>query len=318
MPRRIPTNVWLQEKFQRLNEMTKVILQDHEGQYGEPEYGFWSLKKEIALMYWIWPFLTIASFHFESFYYLDLFAGSGLMKANDHFMVGSPLVAVASTLPDKQFSEYICLEIDRTRAEVLKKRAQTASKAFDTPLPKVFNVDCNKELPRILKRTCKGNKTCFLAFLDPENIKDLRWKTIQNILTIGKGDIIVTFPTQGIIRNLELAKDNPKLGELFLTFFGDEEWRNITAEADAIIDYYKSKFSQADGFIRAVDNVVVRDDLNHRLYDLIFATGSRGMHNAMQDLKTRLRKIKTKDIRNIHQVIAESQSQLTDFPGYPK
>jgi len=43
------------------------------------------------------------------------------------------------------------------------------------------------------------------------------------------------------------------------------------------------------------------------------ATGSSGMRNVMQDMKNRLNRIKTKDIRAIHEVIVESQTQLTDF-----
>ena len=313
MPRRIPTDAWLQEKFQRLNEMTETILQTSKGQYTEPEYGFWSLKKEIALMYWIWPFLTIASSYFESFYYIDLFAGSGLMKANEHFFVGSPIVAIASTLPEKQFDEYICFEIDPSRSKTLERRAKLASKIFDTPLPKVFNLDCNEELPRILNDICKKKNTCFLAFVDPENIKDLQWKTISQLLTFSKGDMLLTFPTQGIIRNFQMAKCNAKLGELFTVFFGDEEWKNIASSSDSIVEYYKGKLSRTNGLRRSVDSLPVMDELNHRLYDLIFATGSSGMRNVMQDMKNRLNRIKTKDIRAIHEVIVESQTQLTDF-----
>lgn len=313
MPRRIPTDIWLQEKFHRLNEMTKTILQNYPGQYSEPKYGFWSLKKEIALMYWIWPFLTIASVHFKSFYYIDLFAGSGLMRANDHYFVGSPLVAIASTLPNKQFNEYVCLEIDSSRSETLERRVKIASEVFGTPLPRVFNVDCNKELPTILDDICKKRETCFLAFVDPEKIRDLQWKTVYGILAHSRGDMILTFPTQGIIRNFQMAKRDSKLGKLFSTFFGNDEWKDITPNSDSIVEYYKRKISRINGLTRSVDSLQVRDELNHRLYDLIFATGSKGMHNVMQDLKIRLDKIKTKDIRAIYQVIADSQTQLTNF-----
>jgi len=313
MSRRIPTGVWLQEKFQRLNETTEIMLQDDKEQYGEPEYGFWSLKKEIALMYWIWPFLTIASAHFKSFYYIDLFAGSGLMKANEYYFVGSPIVALASTLPDKQFHEYICIEIDPFRSETLKKRAKIASRIFSTPLPKVFNFDCNEKLPGILNDFCPKGETCFLAFIDPEKIKDLKWETVYRLLIHSKGDLIITFPTQGIIRNFQMAKQNEKLGSLFSAFFGDDKWKNVAASADIIVDYYKRKISQTGSMRRSVDSFTVRDESNRRLYDLIFATGSRGMANVMRDLKIRLDRIKTKDIRAINQVIAESQTQITNF-----
>jgi hypothetical protein len=46
---------------------------------------------------------------------------------------------------------------------------------------------------------------------------------------------------------------------------------------------------------------------------LIFATGSTGMSNVIKDLKKHLDAIKTKDIRQINDVIAGPQSQLTNF-----
>ena len=313
MPKKIPTGTWLKNKFQRLSELTETILQDDERHYSEPKYGFWSLKKEIALMYWIWPFLTIASVHFKSFYYIDLFAGPGLMKANDHYFVGSPIVAIGSTLPDKQFGEYVCFEIDHLRSETLKRRTKIASKSFGTSLPKVFNVDCNEELLAILDDVCPKGNICFLAFVDPENVKDLQWKTVHELLAYSRGDMILTFPTQGIIRNFKVAKRNQKMGELFSVFFGDNEWRDVEPSADSIIEYYKIKISQTNGLRRLVDSLQVRDESNRRLYDLVFATGSTGMRNVMQDMKRRLNRIKTKDIRAIHEVIAESQTQLTNF-----
>jgi three-Cys-motif partner protein len=310
MPPKIPTGDWLQSKFGRLLEMTEVVSKECPGQYSEPKYGFWSLKKEIALMYWIWPFLQIASQYFDSFYYIDLFAGSGLMKANSDYFVGSPIVAVGSTLPDKKFSEYICFETDSSRKEALEKRAKIASKHFGTCSPRVFGVDCNKELTRILNEFCRNENACYLAFIDPEGISDLKWDTLHSLLVHGKGDLILNFPTLGIIRNFNQSKSESAL----TAFFGDIRWKNVVPNPDNLIEYYKSKISAVKGFGTRVDNLPVTDELRHRLYDLIFATGSRGMSNVIRDLKKHLDKIQTKDLRQIHEVMgAGTQSQLTRF-----
>jgi len=309
MPERIPTSEWLLGKFGRLVEMTNIVSKECQGQYSEPEYGFWSLKKEIALMYWIWPFLQIASQHFDSFYYIDLFAGSGLMKANSDYFVGSPIVAVGSTLPDKRFNEYICLEINKSRKDALERRTRIAAEHFETCSPKVIEADCNKELAHILGEYCPKGKTCYLAFVDPEGISDLKWNTLHMLLVHGKGDIILNFPTSGLIRNFNQTKSE----RVFTDFFGETEWKNVAPTPDSLVEYYKSKIAVTDGFRRTVDNLPVLDESNHRLYDLIFATGSTGMSNVMSDMKRRLDRIKTKDFRQIHKVIAGSQSQLTGF-----
>jgi len=289
--------------------MTTIVTEQCQGEITEPEYGFWSLKKEIALMYWVWPFLQIASQYFSSFYYIDLFAGSGLMKAGPHFFVGSPLVAVCSTLPDKKFNQYICFEIDKSRKNALEKRASIVADHFETCCPKVFNVDCNEELERVLKEFCPSEESCYLAFIDPQRIKDLKWRTLHTLLTHGKGDIILNFPTSGIMRNLNIAKSKKALAD----FFGDDSWCEVNPNTDNIINYYMKKIEYVDGYRRTVDNLSVTNESNSRLYDLIFATGSRGMKNVVVDMKSRLEKIKTKDFRAIQQVLAGPQTQLTGF-----
>ena len=90
-------------------------------------------------------------------------------------------------------------------------------------------------------------------------------KTISQLLAFSKGDVLLTFPTQGIIRNFHMAKCNVKLGELFTVFFGDEEWKNIASNSDSIVEYYKGKLSRTNGLRRSVDSLPVMDELNHRL-----------------------------------------------------
>lgn len=307
MPKRsrIPTGEWLLEKSKRILEMTEIVSEQCPGQIIEPEYGFWSLKKEIALMYLIWPFLQIASKYFKSFYYIDLFAGSGLVKADSIFFAGSPLVAICSTLPDKKFDQFICFEVNEERKSALEKRSSIAAQRYETCCPKIFNSDCNQKLEHILEEFCPSDRNCYLAFIDPEGI-DLKWTTLQKLLVHGKGDIILNFPTSGIIRNANIDWSERALTD----FFGDDSWCEINPNSDDLIKHYMNKIA---GYRKVVDNMPVVDELNHRLYDLIFATDSKGMNNVLADLKAKLERIKTKDIRNILQVIAGPQQQLTGY-----
>src|SRR3990170_3344067 len=238
MPK-IPTDKWLQSKLDRLIALRDLVSKECPSQYSEPDYGFWSIKKEIALMYWIWPFLQIASKYFDSFYYIDLFAGSGLMKADEILFVGSPIVAIGSTLPDKKFSQYICLESDEYRELALEKRAAVACKHFGTCGAKIFQYDCNIELDKVLRDCCSSEKTCFLAFVDPQKITDLKWTTLHRLLTYGKGDVILNFPTMPVIRNLRV----PEAESALTYFFGDDLWRQVEPNAEAILKYFKHKIS---------------------------------------------------------------------------
>jgi len=308
--RKKPTGLWLQEKLERILEMTEIVCKEYPGEFIEPEYGFWSLKKEIALMYWIWPFLQIASKYFKSYYYIDLFAGSGLVKADSSYFVGSPLVAICSTLSDKKFAQFICFELDNDRKNSLEKRAAIAAEQYETCCPKIFNSDCNQNIKQVLEDCCPSYKSCFLAFIDPQGISDLKWITVEQLLKHGKGDFILNFPTSGINRNLNIERSKNTLTE----FFGDNLWCEKT-NSDDLIKHYMNKIAS---YGKTVDNVPVKDQYNHRLYDLIFATGSSGMNNVMIDLKAILEKIKTKDFRNVFEVLAGPQQQLTYFQSTQK
>jgi hypothetical protein len=72
-----------------------------------------------------------------------------------------------------------------------------------------------------------------------------------------------------------------------------------------------NKIAEIPGHRRVVTNLPVLDESNHRLFDLIFATGSVGMKNVTSDLKNKLGKIKTKNFREINEVMAGPQKQLT-------
>jgi hypothetical protein len=80
--------------------------------------------------------------------------------------------------------------------------------------------------------------------------------------------------------------------------------------ADNFLAHFKRRISV---YRSEVDSLEVKDDKNHRLFDLVFATNSRGMKNALNDLKKRLDAIHTKDIKGLYSVVAEGQMQLKDY-----
>lgn len=260
-------------------------------------------------MYWAYPFQIIASKYFKSFYYLDLFAGSGLMKAEKFFFVGSPIVAVNSTLKDRGFSKYVCVELDQIRKTVLEKRMEKVCNHFETCNPNVLQADCNKEIDTVLKECGHTDNTCFLAFIDPQKYTDLKLKTLERLMKHGKGDIILNFPTMSITRNLGIADCIPSLSE----FIGDEQWTHLTmVNIDNVLEHFKRNIRQ---YRSEVESLEVRDEMNHRLFDLVFATNSQGMKNVVDDLKKKLDAIHTKDIKGLYSVVAQGQKQMKDFFG---
>jgi three-Cys-motif partner protein len=304
-----PTSEWLKSKLNRLIDMTDILKTISPELYTEvdPDYGFWSLKKEIALMYWVYTFQTIANKWFDTYYYVDLFAGSGLMEADNYFFVGSPIVAVGSTLKEKPFSKYICVECDETRRNVLEQRMNKACMQYETCGAEIIQADCNQEIENVLKTYSPQGNTCYLAFVDPQKYTDLRWQTLETLMRYGIGDIILNFPTMSLIRNITKVESRQSVSN----FIGDEDWTQLNPlNIDNVLEHFKSKMNR---FRREVHSIEVKGDKNNRLFDLVFATNSRGMKNALEDLKERLNAIRTKDIKGLYSVVAEGQMQMEDY-----
>lgn len=306
----IPTSDWILDKLKRLQEMTKVLQKISPETYTEVDhdYGFWSLKKEMALMYLAYPFQNIANSplsYFSSYYYIDLFAGSGLMKVSEHqFFVGSPVVAIGSTLKTKPFTKYICIEADENRCKVLQQRLDAACTHYQTCKPEVVNADTNTEIGTVLQKHAPKGNTCFLAFVDPEKYTDLKWSTLETLMKFGKGDIILNFPSMSVNRNLPNEESYPSLS----TFVGDTNWIGMEPlTLDAFLKYFLDKMRQ---YRREVHSVRVNGAGRNRLFDLVFATDSKGMNNSLQDLSRRLDGIETETIEGLQEVALGKQKQL--------
>ena len=93
--------------------------------------------------------------------------------------------------------------------------------------------------------------------------------------------------------------------------FGDREWLQLDLNnADDALEYFKQKIRK---YRSEVDSIEVKGEKNNRLYDLVFATNSKGMSNVLTDLKKRLDAIRTKDIKGLYSVVAEGQMQMEDY-----
>jgi|WetSurMetagenome_2_1015567.scaffolds.fasta_scaffold98544_3 three-Cys-motif partner protein len=222
----VSTSEWLQDKLEILDKMTGTLHKISPEVFTplDHDYGFWSLKKEIALMYLARPFQNIAKKHFSSHYYIDLFAGSGLMKvAEDTFYAGSPVVAIGSTIKEKPFSKYICMEAEQNRCSVLQQRLEAVCTHYQTCKADVVPANTNAEIDNVLNKYAPKGDTCYLAFVDPETYTDINWSTLETLMRFGKGDIILNFPSHSIVRNLPTKTSAGAVTSLS-KFVGDSDW----------------------------------------------------------------------------------------------
>jgi three-Cys-motif partner protein len=129
------------------------------------EYGAHTLFKLALLNYYIGVFFPIAKANFNKIFYVDLLAGSGLVKIRDtdSYVKGSALLAATSKYA---FTKLICCEIDEKRATLLKLRLNLLKVPNE-----VIQGDVNTKMDEIISICEIDKETIILLFVDPEGME---------------------------------------------------------------------------------------------------------------------------------------------------
>ncbi len=124
---------------------------------------------------------------FDHLVYIDLFAGPGKYQdeTSHRTILGSPLLALKNAL---HFTEFYFSECSNLYIDVLKKRSQEFSINKNIYF---YEGDSNINITKIVNdiNSLKGSSLC-VAFVDPEGIKELPWKTIVSLSKIKKIDTV--------------------------------------------------------------------------------------------------------------------------------
>ncbi|MGD0176032.1 MAG: three-Cys-motif partner protein TcmP [Candidatus Bathyarchaeia archaeon] len=284
----------------------------------DAEYGFWSLKKLIAINYLIPQFGRLArTGNFTHCYYLDVLAGSGLVKLeNDTTIPGSAIVALAAPTTEPHFEKYFFIERDPSKSDLLKKRLKRVAETTDREY-EVMAGDCNAVLPGILNAIYKSDQehTCFLALFDPEGYSETVWSTVESLLAHGKGDLIFNF-TEGIARNVEKARTDPSYLPSLQRYFGesDNDWLQCDGY-DRLIDHFSYRLGHVNEIRRTTFRIDVRGEDNRPLYALLIATGSSGYANIVNDLKKRLDVIEVRDLKSTYDQLVGKSRSIDSYGG---
>ncbi|MGI0059505.1 MAG: three-Cys-motif partner protein TcmP, partial [Nitrosotalea sp.] len=212
---------WMKEKLQILLDIGKRV--PHE----EPtnEYGSYTAMKLISVNYYSSVFSGIArhpnrkSQGFDGAVFIDLFAGTGLVKLSDanYYVGGSTLCAL---LNDKGFDYCVAVEKNKEKAKALENRLSliAPTKPFT-----VINDDCNDCIDvviDIIKK--KYNKPIVLAFVDPEGM-EIRWNTLEKLSNeFPSCDFMINVSSSGSLRvagKLNKGIDNVK--DTFSNYWGE-------------------------------------------------------------------------------------------------
>ena len=272
------------------------------------EPGPWCLTKLISLAYFVDIYTRIIPKVgiFNKMRYIELLSGAGLCRVKEigDIVAGSALIA--ATMRNREFDEYILVELDLKRSSALQKRMNIL-----TNNARVIVGDCNKAVDDIVNSL--GNKDHYLAFVDSEGL-EVNWSTIKKLLS-KQGDLIFNFQSSMVTRVVGRAKagmqgDAKKLD----AFFGDDRWKKLD-NADELLLGYVDKIKQDTNRKRIV-TLPIKGDGSYR-YDLILATkvtkGENPWMSAMDSLSETISEYNPEFIRQALNILTGRIDTLDKF-----
>lgn|SRR5574337_648082 len=262
--------VWAKEKINFFLEKTEIVKNvDLKKSPGN----IWSIKKLLALDYYIGGSHVLFKKNFENWYYVDTHCGSGLIGFEKDLKLerfpGSPLIA-ALRANNQPFTDYFFSDMDGESINSLNKvlhilKLHVGNRTYS---PTVQNFEITADHVRRYKKW--GN--AFLIFIDPVGFTEIRWSIMKKFLEIETADIFLTFMTSFIALNRTNAHPGTEYEKTFDEVYGIPDWRNETG-TDALLELY---LDQIRKFRKYVYTIPVHRVGENRLYDIIIATNSRG------------------------------------------
>lgn len=251
-----------------------------------PEVGTWAEEKYQKIGDYCAIFSTGMKNKWDFLVYLDLYAGAGKCKIGEtgKVLLGSPFLALSVK---DSYSKYIFCESDSEKMEALQKRIK---KYFPEKECAFIPIDCNISIEEILAQIpppSKSKKVLTFCLVDPCNVSQLEFKTIQTISRIFV-DFLILIPTyMDINRNIKiyLREDINTLDK----FIGNNEWRgewkikkyNPRRFPPFILDKFCQQMKKIGYLFTTPEDFILiknEEDRNQPLYHLVFFTRSlRGL-----------------------------------------
>jgi three-Cys-motif partner protein len=304
---------WTKSRIKSLFESVASWIDDKDVKYEKA--GLWSVKKLLAIEWFIKPFYQIASKYFERWVYIDFFCGSGLMEVTStsfskkHTCAGSALspLFLFSQYP---FTEYYYFDKERANIDALNKRISRipnvpAGKIHVEPLP--FEESSRK----LFGDTGSLNKNAMaLVVIDPEGL-DVKWALLENILRNGKVDVVLTIMTFALARNHSKALKNHSgaYAKSMTEFFGDDNWKNLRT-SEQLITYYMGKIENLNYYTHRVK--IERKGASV-IYDVLFCSKNKNVGRILKDLEDTLKQITPRTLAGLVGTVQREYNDLTEF-----
>jgi len=309
---------WMKEKL--------VIITDIGAKVNDngltTDYGNYSALKLISVNYYADIFSGIVRHPnrkpqgFDGAVYVDLFAGTGLVKLTDsNDLVGGSVPCAA--LNKNGFNYCVCVEIDHDRCKVLKQRLSSIlnQNQFD-----IIEGDCNDHIDDVItliKR--KFKKPILFTFVDPEGM-EIKFSTLKKLSDAFMNcDFMINVTASGIARVAGKLKKGISGVRNSLEDYLDDDASEVLrklAEGQSPEKIYQDLIMASLG--KPVgDNIAIHDEGKKIVYHLLGYTrltrGGSTYGNAFSILKRRIEWADRKHVKNILDLIHGRTSSILDF-----
>lgn len=278
-----------------------------------------SLLKLICIEYWVGIFSPIAHHRFRvphgyKVAYVDTMAGSGVTstkRAGDYFCGSCPGAFLsASKFP---FDIIIGIEIDKEKAETLKRRLNSISSSSQVIIRNEDILDVSSEIAgQLLKRTIS------YIVIDPQALQGMTWSGISPLLKC-KGDAMITwFESQAwrikcaALSETEHASaegNRDRLNELF----GDDKW-TTTESPEELTQLLIDRILREGGKSSYATVKIEGPPGNYHLMILLTGQGAEKQVNEWkQNVERRIKSAHGRDISFLLDVKAGRRATLREF-----
>ena len=272
------------------------------------DVGPWAEEKLDCLRKYLEAYTSILKNQsFKGFFYIDAFAGPGLLKlraqeefnaaqkslletaeyaANDKgeetYLAGSPRVALEI---ENRFTDYVFVEQDPVRISGLKDLEAEFSSGQSRI--HIREEDCNAYLRKLIRdMNDKWSQWRGVVFLDPFGMQ-VPWNTIAELGATRAIEVLINFPVGMAIQRLLkrsgqfTEKERSKLNR----YFGADEWfellykhktdligqqvEKVQESGDLLVGWYRKRLKEVFGYVTEAREI--QNMTGRPLYYLIFA-----------------------------------------------
>lgn len=308
---------WIRSKLERLLAIAKRV-DDKEVMN---EYAEYTALKLISVLYYKTTFLNVVKRneksrkYYDGAVYVDLFAGSGLVKLKEtgDVIAGSPLCALSNN--ELNFDYAVCIEKDRKKSQVLENRL---TKVIPKEQFKVIQGDCNIVIKDVIQTIkSKFNNPIVFTFVDPEGM-EVKMKTLKLLNdSFTAQDFMINVGAQGVSRvKGKLDKGDTSTESTWNEYWGDENAEALLYEISQgkrIEEKYQEKISETMGKKMGETIPIKGIPGNIEYYILAYSRETKGESKytkALTALKNRIEKEDKKSVRRMLDVISGRNQTL--------